>query len=82
MTDSFELPVPVQVTKVVQVTTTQGPPASSGSSMDTLYDPAKHKLKVGNPGLDPRAMGYQAEIVGGDEMDKAMDYKFREKDMV
>ena len=79
---SFEFPDAVQVTKVVQVTTTQVPP-STGSSGATFYEPSKHKHKPAIPSIDPRTLGYQAEVVGGeDEIGTEVDFKLRDRDIV
>ena len=68
--DSFELNNNgVKVTKIVQVTTVDVERGtSSGSSSESFLqlDPAKHsRPNDGLEGIDPRAMGYQAEVVGG-----------------
>ena len=65
--DSLELNNGVKVTKIVQVTTIDVERGtSSQSSADSFMDSAKHSRGTdGAEGIDPRVMGYQAEVVGG-----------------
>jgi hypothetical protein len=55
------------VTKIVQVTTMDVERGtSSQSSADSFLESAKHSRGTeGQEGIDPRVMGYQAEVVGG-----------------
>jgi hypothetical protein len=61
------------VTKIVQVTTIDVERGtSSQSSADSFMDSAKHSRGTdGAEGIDPRVMGYQAEVVGGQQLNRS-----------
>jgi hypothetical protein len=86
--DSLEISGGIQVTKVVQVTTAniERGPHSSQSSSDGLFDgpDITHSRqnsrngsagRQGTSGLNPHAMGFQAEVVAGGELEIIKGYK-------
>jgi hypothetical protein len=73
--DSLDISGGIQVTKVVQVTTANAERtlASSKSSSDGFFDGpdmshSRQNSRQGSSGLDPHAMGFQAEVVAGLEL--------------
>ena len=77
---NFDIPG-VQVKKVVQVTTHEAPPGTGSSGDTLLYEPMNPKLRPAVPVIDPRALGYQAEVVAGDheiEHDEEFTNGYRE----
>jgi hypothetical protein len=80
---NFDIPG-VQVKKVVQVTTTQIPPGSGSSGDTLLFEQTKPKHRPLVPNIDPRVLGYQAEVVAGEESETEQHegYNFTDRDMV
>jgi hypothetical protein len=70
LNENFDLGPGVHVTKSVQVTThvPPVPPVSSGSSVESYWE-AKKSRRSGSVRGDPNAMGFQAEVISGDEFE-------------